>query len=121
MSLSNYGENRMLSLFRGAGTFYLALFTSDPGEEGSGTEVSGGAYARQPVTFGLPDGGSMASSAAVEFPIITADWGTVSHWGLFDAATGGNLWWYGSITTPRQLLSGDIYRVPAGNLTLSMD
>ena len=121
MSLTNYGENKMLSQFKEGNSHYLALFTVAPSEAGGGTEVSGGSYARQVVTFGTPSNGSMSNSAALEFPTATANWGTAKAWGLFDAATSGNLEWYGNIDTPKELLAGDIYRINAGNLTLTMD
>lgn len=121
MSLTNYGENALLTLFKNDGPYYLALFTTAPSETGGGTEVSGGAYARQAVTFGTPANGSMSNSAAIEFPTATASWGTAKAWGLFDASSSGNLVWYGNIDTPKDLLAGDIYRINAGNLTLAMD
>lgn len=121
MSLTNHGEDKLLTLFKNEGPYYLALFTVTPGETGGGTEVSGGAYARRQVTFGNPSNGSMKNSAAIEFPTATASWGTAVAWGLFDAATSGNLVWYGSITDPKELLKGDIYRINANGLTLTMD
>jgi hypothetical protein len=121
MSLTNYGENRILELFKDAGTYYVGLFTVSPSEGGGGTEVGAGGYARQKVTFGSAAGGAMSNSAAIEFPAATADWGTATAWALFDAATGGNMLWYGDITVPKALYSGDIYRVSANNLTLTMD
>ena len=121
MSLTNYGEDALLTLFKDDGPYYLGLFTVTPGETGGGTEVSGGAYARRQVTFGTPSGGSMKNSAAIEFPTATAAWGTAVAWGLFDAASSGNLVWYGSITEPKELLKGDIYRINASGLTLTMD
>lgn len=121
MSLTNYGEDKMLTLFKDAGPYYLALFTVAPGETGGGTEVSGGAYARQQVTFGTASKGSISNSAPIEFPTATGSWGTAVAWGLFDAASSGNMIWYGNITTPKELLAGDIYRVNAKNLTLTMD
>ena len=121
MSLSNYGENAVLGLVQGAASFWLALFTDVPGEGGTGTEVSGGGYARQSVTFGAPSGGSMANSLPIEFPTATSDWGTAAGWALFDAKSGGNMWWSGAVDVPKALFAGDIYRVNAGGLTLSMD
>lgn len=121
MSLTNYGENRVLDLLRGAGTYYIGLFTGSSSEDGGGTEISGGGYARQKVTFGSASGGSMSNSEALEFPTATADWGTATAWALFDAATGGNMVWYGDITTPKALYAGDIYRINESNLTLTMD
>ena len=121
MSLTNYGENRILDLLRGAGTYYVGLFTAPPSETGGGTEISGGGYARQKVTFGAASGGSMTNAEALEFPTATADWGTANAWALFDAAAGGNMVWYGDITVPKALYAGDIYRVNENNLTLTMD
>ena len=121
MSLTNYGEDALLTLFRDAGPYYLALFTAAPGEEGGRTEVSGASYVRQQVSFGAPADGVMITSAAIEFPTATEAWGTAVAWGLYDALSGGNLMWYGDISTPKELLAGDIYRINSGNLTLSMD
>ena len=121
MSLTNHGEDKLLTLFKDAGPYYLALFTSAPNETGTGTEVSGGSYARQQVTFGAPSAGVMKNSAAIEFPTATESWGTAVSWGLFDAASSGNLVWYGTISDPKELLAGDIYRINTNNLTLTMD
>ena len=121
MSLTNYGENAVLVLVKGAATFWLALFTAVPGEDGTGAEVSGGGYARQRVSFGTASGGAMKNSQAIEFPTATADWGTATGWALFDAQTGGNMWWAGAVDVPKALHAGDIYRVNAGGLSLHMD
>ena len=121
MSLTNHGEDKILNIFKNAGPYYLALFTAAPGEEGGGTEVSGASYARQEVSFGAPSAGVMLNSAAIEFPVATEAWGTAVAWGLYDAETGGNLVWYGDITTPKELLAGDIYRINTGNMKLTMD
>ena len=99
MSLTNHGEDKLLTLFKDAGPYYFGLFTVAPEETGGGTEVSGGAYARQQVTFGDPSSGTMKNSAAIEFPTATGSWGTAVAWGL----------------------AGDIYRIATGNLTLTMD
>ena len=121
MSLTNIGENTVLTLIKNDGPYYLALFTVAPTETGGGTEVSGGAYARQSVTFGTPADGTMKNSAAIEFPTATANWGTAKAWGLFDAASAGNLVWYGDVDNPKELQAGDIYRMSVGSLVLSMD
>lgn len=121
MSLTNYGEDAVLGLVRGAATFWLALFTSVPGEDGAGAEISGGGYARQRVSFGAASGGEMQNAEAIEFPTATADWGTAAGWALFDAQAGGNMWWAGAVDVPKPLHAGDIYRVDAGGLSLRMD
>lgn len=121
MSLTNYGENKLLDLLRVSGTFYVGLFTSAPSENGGGTEISAGGYARQKVTFGAASDGRMSNSVALEYPTATVDWGTAVGWGLFDAATGGNMVWYGEITTPKTLYAGDIYRMHVGSFALALD
>jgi hypothetical protein len=121
MSLTDYGENWMLKAFKSGGTYYLGLFTSIPGEDGGGNEVSGGAYARQVITFGTPSEGSLKSASAIEFPVATALWGTIVAWALFTAASGGNMIWYGDITNPKEISPSDIVRFEAGSITLNID
>ncbi len=121
MSLTNHGENAVLELVKGAGPFWLALFREAPDDEGGGAEISGAGYARQRVSFGTPAGGTLASDAAIEFPAAVSDWGTAGGWALFDAESGGRMWWGGAVDVPKPLYAGDIYRVDAGALSLSMD
>lgn len=129
---SNYFRTKILNdTFRTSGSSYLALHTADPAPDGSGAEVSGNDYARVEIdndtshwsapaadgdaiviatlndeTFPAPDGG---------------DWGLISHWALWDAATDGNLLAYGAMDVSRQVLDGDPAPVvPAGNLVVSI-
>lgn len=92
-------------------SIYLALYTSDPTQADTGTEVTGGGYARQLITFAAPSvvGGiqTVKNAADIEFPIATADWGLVTHVGLRTAATGGNLLWFAAIPNPRTIQTGD--------------
>jgi hypothetical protein len=124
MSLSNYLETALLNhAFRGSAYsqpagLYLALFTSDPGEAGGGTEVSGGSYARQSFS-GSVAGDTFTATANIDFPAATANWGTVSHVGIFDAASGGNLLASGALAAARSIGSGDIFR--EASLTVSLD
>ena len=121
MSLTSYGENAVLGLLRGAATFWLALFREVPGEGGTGEEISGGGYARQRVSFGEASGGTLGNAEAIEFPTASSDWGTAAGWALFDAETGGHMWWAGAVDVPKPLYAGDIYRVDAGGLSLRME
>jgi hypothetical protein len=102
--------------------WYLALFTSNPAEDASGTEVStsGTAYARQSATFTV-SGNTASNSAAIEFPTATASFGTVSHVGVFDASTGGNLIAYSALDTSKAISTGDVFRVPSGDLDITLD
>lgn len=126
MSFSNYLENKVLLHVFGAtaytapSTLYVALFTSDPGETGSGTEVSGGSYARQTIAFTVT-GNQASNTAAVEFPTATASWGTVTYAAVYDAVSGGNLMAYGALTTSKTIASGDVLRIPAGDFDINLD
>ncbi len=128
MSLSNTFETRVLTwLLTGdavtrPSSFYVALFTSNPDEDASGTEVStsGTAYARQSVSFTV-SGNTASNSAAIEFPTATASYGTVTHIGVFDASTAGNLIAYAALSTSKAIDTGDVLRLPASDLDITMD
>lgn len=126
MSFSNYLENKVLLHVFGATaytaptTLYVALFTSNPGETGAGTEVSGGSYARQTITFTVT-GAQAANTAAVEFPTASASWGTITYAAIYDASTGGNMLDYGALTTSKTIASGDVLRIPASSYTIDLD
>jgi hypothetical protein len=129
MSFSNNAETLVLNWIldplssptRPSAT-YLALFTSDPAEDASGTEVStsGTAYARQSVSMTV-SGNTASNSGAVEFPTATASYGTVTHVAIFDAVTGGNMIAYAALTTSKAIDTGDVLRVPAGDLDVTLD
>ena len=101
--------------------WYLALFTSNPADDASGTEVStsGTAYARQTAAFTV-SGDTASNSAAIEFPTATASFGTVSHVAVFDAATSGNMIAYAALTASKAIDTGDVFRVPAGDLDITL-
>ena len=101
--------------------WYLALFTSNPADDASGTEVStsGTAYARQSATFTV-SGDTASNSAAIEFPTATASFGTVSHVAVFDASTGGNMIAYAALTASKAIDTGDVFRVPASDLDITL-
>ena len=105
-------------------TVYLALYTNDPTDADLGTEVSGGGYVRQVVTFGVPvqvDGnGTSTNTIVVTFPIATANWGTITHFGIRSAATGGTLLFHGPINSPRSILSDDQLRFSIGDIEVDM-
>ena len=100
----------------------MALFTGAPTDAGGGTEVSGGAYARvnlapadanwtatQGGTTGNSSGSGSANShgTAITFPAPTATWGTIGHFAILDAPTGGNMLIWDALTVPRTVISGD--------------
>lgn len=105
-------------------TVYLALFTTNPTDDASGSELADSGYARQSVAFGAPsasDGGhAVANSATVEFPAIVDGQVTVSHFAIFDAATAGTLVAHGAFTSSRTLAVDDIPTVAAGAITVTL-
>ena len=128
MSFSNTFETHVLNYVFTATSvtrptaWYLALFTSNPAEDASGTEVStaGTAYARQSAAFTV-SGNTASNSSAIEFPTATASYGTVSHVGVFDASTSGNLIAYSALSTSKAIDTGDVFRVPSGDLDITLD
>ena len=127
--LSNYGENLTLTwlLTTSAATrptsWFIALYTVAPGEGGCGTEVSGGSYARQAVTFTVSGTSptEATNGVAVEFPTATANWGTVVAAAIFDASTSGNMLLFANLTTSKTIDSGDVLRFNAGSLDVTLD
>lgn len=122
---SDYLENAVLNhvlrnvTLTSPATVYLALFTVAPTDVGGGTEVSGGSYARQAVTFAAPVSGSVANSGAVTFPLATADWGTIVAGAIFDAVSGGNMLYYGALATSKVVATNDQISFANGSITVS--
>ena len=124
--LSDYLENKLLDhVLKGVSytsptTVYVGLYTSDPGDDNSGTECTGGAYARQELAVTTASGGIVTSSADVTFPQATDSWGTISHIGLLDALTSGNLLMHTPLTTSKAIDTGDIFKIASGSLTAQL-
>lgn len=124
--MSNYLENALIngtirgSTFTAPTNVYVALYTSDPTDADTGTEVSGGSYARQIVTFGAPSNGVSASNADVTFPQATGSWGTVGWIGLRDAVSGGNLLYHTALDTSKVIDTGDVFKINSGNLSVTL-
>lgn len=141
--MTNYLENKVIDhLLRNTAwvmptTVYIALFTAAPSEAGGGTEVAGGSYARVQVgpsqsawsatqggTSGPSSGttGQSANVADITFPAPTANWGTVTHFAIMDALTGGNMLMQTALSVPKVVNSGDqAPKFPATGLTVTFD
>jgi len=126
--MSNFLENALINAtlrattYTSPATVYVSLWTSDPTDAGSGTEVStsGTGYARTAVTFGAPSGGVTTNSADVTFPTATASWGTVGWIGINDALTSGNLLYHSPLDTAKAIDTGDIFKISSGNLSVTL-
>lgn len=137
-ALSNYLEQKLLDLVFNKQAYsapdtYVALFTDDPTDAGTGTEVSGGSYARELVdenggssptwNMAAVDGvGYVVDNAAnIEFTQATGSWGTITHFGIFDAVTSGNLLFHGALDASVAITTGQTFRFAAGDLDLRME
>lgn len=134
---SNYTEENVINaLLRGVtfplpSTVYVSLHTANPGETG-GNEVSTSnwpAYVRKDAAVGgdidsgwtAPTDGVTTNAKQIVYPGMNgASNLTVSHWALYDAATGGNLLCYGALQTARTLQPGDVFVFDTGALTVTM-
>ena len=126
MSFSNTFETHVLNyVFTSTSVtrptaWYSALFTSNPDEDASGTEVStsGTAYARQSATFTV-SGNTASNSAAIEFAAATGSWGSISHFGVFDSAASGNLLIHGAFSSAKTIENGDVLKISTGDLDIT--
>jgi hypothetical protein len=124
-AFSNYLENKVLlhvfggTAYTAPSTLYLALYTSDPGDGNTGTECSGTSYARQTITFTVVND-TASNNAAVEFPVAGSSWGTITHVGILDNLTSGNLLAHGALTASKAIASGDVFRVENGDLDITL-
>lgn len=127
-ALSDYAEKLLLDWMMTSGSatrptaWYVALYTAAPSDSGGGTEVSTGGYTRQSVAFSAASspGGTTSNSGEVSFTASGADYGTVTHMGIFDAASSGNLLWHGALTASKTVADGDTLTFAVGNIDLTM-
>jgi hypothetical protein len=137
-AISNYLEDKWLRMLALKAAFtapdtYVSLHTADPTDAAGGAEVSGGSYARVQMkqdsatspywTNPADDSGpqEIHNSGALTFPTATASWGTVTHFGVWDAVSGGNLLYKGALTVAKTVTNGDTVSYATGNLKLKLD
>lgn len=124
---SDYLESKILDhVFNGtpysSPSKYVALFTSAPSDAGGGTEVSGAGYARKlHSSWTAAPAGQTSNTGAITFAAAEASWGTVTHFGIYDAITGGNLLAWAAVGTQKAVASGDVVSFADGTLTISLD
>jgi hypothetical protein len=129
-SFANYWENEILDHIFNKGSYaapviYVGLSTADPGDDGAGlSEPSGAGYNRVQTSAGdwnTATGGAIDNVNLIEFPVATGSWGTLTHFALFDAASGGHLLAHGALTQSKVIESGDTARILAGELNVTLD
>ena len=122
---SNYLEGKLIehvlrnTAYTSPSTVHLSLHTANPAEDASGTEVSGSGYGRQPIAFGAHSDGACSNSAVEEFTASGGSFGTVTHFGIFDASSSGNLLYYGALTASKVVADGDTLKFAAGSVTIT--
>jgi hypothetical protein len=127
-ALSDYSEKLLLDWLMTSGSatrptaWYVALYTAAPSDSGGGTEVSGNGYVRKAVAFDAAStpGGTTSNTGAVSFTASGGVWGTITHIGIFDAETSGNLLWHGSLTASKAVGDGDTIEFAIGNIDLTV-
>ena len=124
--MSNFLENALINAtlrntsYTSPAAVYVGLYTSDPTDANTGTEVSGGSYTRTAVTMGAPSNGVSTNTAAVEFPQASGSWGTVGWIGILDASSSGNLLYHTALDTSKTISSGDIFKIAIGGLSVTL-
>jgi hypothetical protein len=126
-SFTDYLEDKILKhvftnvAYTSPTTVYVGLFTVAPTDTGGGTEISGSGYARKSAAFTVSGTGTLATnSAAIEFDAATGSWGTIVAIAVFDALTTGNMLAFADLTTSKTIASGDVLRIPAGDLDITL-
>jgi hypothetical protein len=128
-SFTDYTENLVLNYLLTANSvtrptaWYVGLFTAAPSDTGGGTEVSGSGYVRKATgTIAVSGTATTATnSAAIEFAAASGgNWGTITYAAIFDAETSGNMLAWAELTTARTINDGDVFRIPASSLTVSL-
>lgn len=127
-ALSDHAEALLLDWLMTSGSatrptaWYVALYTAAPSDSGGGTEVSGNGYAREAVTFAAATspGGTTSNSGAVTFTASGGNWGSITHIGIHDAVSGGNLLWHGAMTAAKTVNDGDTLEFSIGNIDLTI-
>jgi hypothetical protein len=125
---SDYLENKILdhvlrnTAYTSPTTVYVGLYTAAPTDAGGGTEVSGNGYAREAATFSVASGGATANSADITFDTPTGPgWGLVTHFGIFDALTTGNLLYWAALSASKTINAADVVKFLAGELDVTED
>ena len=126
MAFTDYLETKLLAhtfsntAFTTPGTVYVALYTVAPTDSSTGTEVSGGGYARQSAAF-TTSGNTASNTSAIEYPTATAGYGTVVAVAVLDASSSGNMLAYAALSANKTIATGDVFRIPAGDLDITLN
>ena len=99
---------------------YVALYTVAPTDSSVGTEVTGGGYVRQSASF-TTTASDTTNASAIEWPTATADYGTVVAVAVLDASSSGNMLAFAALDTNKTISTGDVFRIPTGDLDITLN
>jgi len=129
-SFTDYTENLVLNYLFTTNSatrptaWYVGLFTAAPSDTGGGTEVTGNGYARVAtgtITVSGTSPTTATNAAAIEFAAASGgNWGAIGWAAIFDADTGGNMLAWAALSTARTINNGDVLRIPAGDLDVTL-
>ena len=126
MAFTDYLENKLVAhtfsntAYTSPSTVYVALYTVAPTDSTTGTEVSGGGYARQSAAF-TTTGNAATNASAIEYATATGNYGTVVATALLDASSGGDMLAFATLSSSKTISTGDVFRIPAGDLDITLD
>ena len=126
MAFTDFLENKLVAhtfsatAYTSPSTVYVALYTVAPTDSTTGTEVSGGGYARQSASF-TTTGNAATNASAIEYPTATGNYGTVVAVAILDASSAGNMLAYATLSASKTISTGDVFRIPAGDLDITLD
>lgn len=125
MPFTAYIDNKLIDHLLGSGTYskpaalYVALFVGNPASGGTEVTTAGSGYARQSAAFTISTN-TASNTAAIEYPTATSSWGTIDYVAIYDAASAGNQLVTAALSAAKTIASGDVLRIPASNLTVSL-
>lgn len=122
--LTHFGENLMINevLRKDDKKYYLGLLKADPTDNASNIqEVEGASYSRQQITFEEPNLGETYNKVDINFPVATENWGWITHIGLFDSISGGNLIAYSALDYTKEIRAADVYKIPSAFFIFKLD
>ena len=126
-SISDYLETELMDHLVGNAytqpTLYLALSTADFLDDGSGAaEPVGGNYARKAhAVWDVAATRLTRNDGVITFNQASGAWGLISHWGIFDALTVGNLLAHGSLDVSKDVVSGNTPSFADAEIEVSFD
>jgi hypothetical protein len=125
MPFSSYVDNKLIDHLLGSATYtkpsalYVALFVGNPASGGTEVTTSGSAYVRQSAAFTISTN-SASNTAAIEYATATSSWGTIDYIAIYDASTAGNQLVSAALSSAKTIASGDVLRIPASNLSVTL-